>query len=640
MFRRLEALTPTHSPLLNNFRAANGHNMGAFQSDISNIEEGPHTHHVATTHTTITPVNQAKPSPGTKPSYTSRQREAPVAKNELSGSAKREGSGGVRDYKSSVGCFPTTYSPVPPTTTTLSPSYTHPPILSYALQPVLSSAPVSTSSHVHTGQVSGRPTHTWSATPPSSPEMRRAWNVLGVPVRNGGPAGRTSQLGRSPSPAGHSPSPARHSPPPACHSPSPARYSQSPSRHSPSPAGHSLSPAGHSMSPSRGSRPGPEVTASHSEADTIYDNLVVRHPPLAAPSGRAAPTASVTPTITPHPHTASVPPTVTNHPQTTASTYLKANHASPPRVVACSPLLGKPPSPPMQRRASRSPTPTIAWKPSNSHHCVPYYPPPEPQYGGYWVPMWGSSPQLFQSGGGHVYPAYVYSGPPGAVLVEGRSQSCDRLPARPSSPSSPRNGRRSASPWRGGSASPVGLPPPTPDSGRPPRPRRPPHRKSKTVEVGCLGLLAHPPSNTAMPVVVADHTPVPQHSVTFLSSPTSRIPSNQLYIKTLDHHNTPAYHGHINPRLQRVPHISTIPEQNGTPGNESDVNKPRTGQASSPVTQALIDVPISTSLYSSSPLSSPLPVFVKQEHAESSRHKVTYKSSFYKCMKNFLKPIQ
>nr|XP_045623247.1 nascent polypeptide-associated complex subunit alpha, muscle-specific form-like isoform X8 [Procambarus clarkii] len=534
MIRRLEALTPTHTPLLSNFRAANSHNIGAFQADLSNIEERPHTRHVATAHTTVAPVDQPKPSPVANLVPSSVSWTTPTLE------------GGVG------------YSfPDPPTTTQPTPS-AHPPF---------PPAPVSTCAHVHTQRASTRPSQTWAASPPSSPQMRRAWNVIGVPVREIRHKGSPSPGSRSPSPAPHSPSPAARSP----------------------------SPAGRSSSPIEMSQRGLHCGGFHSDSDNIYDNVVVRHPPLAAATVRTAPTASVPPTFTPHPH-----PT------------------TPPRRVPCSSLTGKPPSPPTQRRASRSPTPQTGWKPAgrpSSPHCLPYYHTPDPHYGGCWVPMWGSSPQLFQPGAGPMYPAYVYSGPTGE-MCEGRSHSCDRIPARPSPPPSPRNGRRSASPWRGGSASPIGqVQAPSADcgSGRPPRPRRPPHRRSKTVEVGCLGVLAHPPSSGAMPaVVLADSTQISPHAIAYLpSSPTSRgPPPNQLYMQGFGHQNVPTCHTHTQPRQQCVPHIGTIAEQSGRLGVEACSSRKGTPSPS-----------MMTSLYSPPSLPVPSPVFDRQAHAGSSKHK-------------------
>lgn len=355
-----------------------------------------------------------------------------------------------------------------------------------------------------------------AATPPSSPEMRRAWNVVGVPVR------------------------------------------RSPARGSPSPA-----------------RP-----ASHD--DNIYDNLVVGPGPLAAPR------TSITP-----PAAAAVARRVTRDPR---------------------PLTGKPPSPPTLRRASRSPSPGAAagWTP-------PYC----PAQGGTWVPVWGSSPHLLQAGGSAVY---VYSGGPRPVVCEGRSLSCDRLPTgRPSPPPSPRSGRRSASPC----PLPAHRHSPSPDRGRPPRPRRPPLRKAKTVEVGCLGLVIPQPQPVLAPQATARLAYLPR-----ASSPLAPA-TDAYFIQPADHHSVPTYHKHCYSRQQhRLPNIETIPEQCGKPG-EDYVEGGRSWPCAGP--PATPSLPVACT---SSPSPQPSPACVKQEQADGTKQKVTYKSSFYKCMKNLLRPLQ
>lgn len=575
MVRRLEALTPSPSPLLNTFRAAHAH------PEHLPPEARPHTRHVATAHSTLNSMGQTKstsstsvtthaPTPSATPTHTPSHTptHTPTQRRKVRGGGENPQSVGGQGRaspsapSSAAMIARQVASPRPYTPTAATPT---PP-----------------SPRPQCRQVSGRPLEMGPASPPSSPELRRAWNVVGVPVVS--PSGSCTPSGRSPAPS-----------------------------------------------------PVPRPLPATAEPDCIYDNLVVRQPPLSTPTSRSPPTASIPPTA-----------------QRTgaAAAYRQGPPATPPpRKVTQSPIVGKPPSPPMQRRgASRSPTPPPAWAqqgiPPRAQY-VPYYPPPDAHCGGCWVPVWGSSPQLYQPPGSTpVYPAYVYHAPPAGVICEARSRSCERLPARPSPPSSPRSGRRSASPWRGGSPSPAGArhsPSPDPVSGRPPRPRRPPMRKSKTVEVGCLGVGLQQSSST--PVGGASEpTPLPAHSITYLQGPPAPgVPSNHVYIHALNHQGAPPYRSCSQGRQQHIPSFDTIHEQLGKVAN--GFHEPRASDASAPAAGGSgpgaprAPSPAGSSCNSSS-VSVGSPGVARLEQSQISKPKVTYKSSLYKCMKNLLKPIQ
>lgn len=571
MVRRLEALTPSPSPLLNTFRAAHAH------PEHLPPEARPHTRHVATAHSTLNSMGQTKSTSSTSvtthaptpsatpthtPSHTPTQRRKVRGGGENPQSVGGQGRASPSAPSSAAMIARQVASPRPYTPTAATPT---PP-----------------SPRPQCRQVSGRPPEMGPASPPSSPELRRAWNVVGVPVVS--PSGSCTPSGRSPAPS-----------------------------------------------------PVPRPLPAAAEPDSIYDNLVVRQPPLSTPTSRSPPTASIPPTA-----------------QRTgaAAAHRQGPPATPPpRKVTQSPIVGKPPSPPMQRRgASRSPTPPPAWAqqgiPPRAQY-VPYYPPPDAHCGGCWVPVWGSSPQLYQPPGSTpVYPAYVYHAPPAGVICEARSRSCERLPARPSPPSSPRSGRRSASPWRGGSPSPAGArhsPSPDPVSGRPPRPRRPPMRKSKTVEVGCLGVGLQQSSST--PVGGASEpTPLPAHSITYLQGPPAPgVPSNHVYIHALNHQGAPPYRSCSQGRQQHIPSFDTIHEQLGKVAN--GFHEPRASDASAPAAGGSgpgaprAPSPAGSSCNSSS-VSVGSPGVARLEQSQISKPKVTYKSSLYKCMKNLLKPIQ
>lgn len=578
MVRRLEALTPTPSPLLNTFRAANT------QSGHLPPEARPHTRHVATAHSTLNSMGQTKstsstsvtthaPTPSSTPIHTPSQTpthtptHTPTQQRKLrSGGENPQSVGGQGRASPSVSSAALVARQVS------------------APRPFTPSAstPTPPSPRPQCRQVSGRPPEMGPASPPSSPELRRAWNVIGVPVVS--PTGASTPVGRSPAPS-PVPRPLRSAP---------------------------------------------------AEPDSIYDNLVVRQPPLSTPTSRSTPMASIPPTAQRH-------GTPTAHRQGPPAT-------PPPRKSTQSPIVGKPPSPPTQRRGtSRSPTPPPAWAqqgiPPRAQY-VPYYPSPDAHYGGCWVPVWGSSPQLYQAPGSPpVYPAYVYHGPPAGVICEARSRSCERLPARPSPPSSPRSGRRSASPWRGGSPSPAGArhsPSPDPVSGRPPRPRRPPMRKSKTVEVGCLGVGLQQPSATPMGGQ-SEPTPLPAHSITYLQGPPAPgVPSNHVYIHALNHQGPLPYHKCNQARQQHIPSFDTIHEQHGKVANGfHDPNSTKSNDVSASANSSGVrtPTPVLTSCNSSN-LSVVSPGLSRLEQSEVSKPKVTYKSSLYKCMKNLLKPIQ
>lgn len=575
MVRRLEALTPSPSPLLNTFRAAHAH------PEHLPPEARPHTRHVATAHSTLNSMGQTKstsstsvtthaPTPSATPTHTPSHTptHTPTQRRKVRGGGENPQSVGGQGRaspsapSSAAMIARQVASPRPYTPTAATPT---PP-----------------SPRPQCRQVSGRPPEMGPASPPSSPELRRAWNVVGVPVVS--PSGSCTPSGRSPAPS-----------------------------------------------------PVPRPLPAAAEPDSIYDNLVVRQPPLSTPTSRSPPTASIPPTA-----------------QRTgaAAAHRQGPPATPPpRKVTQSPIVGKPPSPPMQRRgASRSPTPPPAWAqqgiPPRAQY-VPYYPPPDAHCGGCWVPVWGSSPQLYQPPGSTpVYPAYVYHAPPAGVICEARSRSCERLPARPSPPSSPRSGRRSASPWRGGSPSPAGArhsPSPDPVSGRPPRPRRPPMRKSKTVEVGCLGVGLQQSSST--PVGGASEpTPLPAHSITYLQGPPAPgVPSNHVYIHALNHQGAPPYRSCSQGRQQHIPSFDTIHEQLGKVAN--GFHEPRASDASAPAAGGSgpgaprAPSPAGSSCNSSS-VSVGSPGVARLEQSQISKPKVTYKSSLYKCMKNLLKPIQ
>lgn len=575
MVRRLEALTPSPSPLLNTFRAAHAH------PEHLPPEARPHTRHVATAHSTLNSMGQTKstsstsvtthaPTPSATPTHTPSHTptHTPTQRRKVRGGGENPQSVGGQGRaspsapSSAAMIARQVASPRPYTPTAATPT---PP-----------------SPRPQCRQISGRPPEMGPASPPSSPELRRAWNVVGVPVVS--PSGSCTPSGRSPAPS-----------------------------------------------------PVPRPLPAAAEPDSIYDNLVVRQPPLSTPTSRSPPTASIPPTA-----------------QRTgaAAAHRQGPPATPPpRKVTQSPIVGKPPSPPMQRRgASRSPTPPPAWAqqgiPPRAQY-VPYYPPPDAHCGGCWVPVWGSSPQLYQPPGSTpVYPAYVYHAPPAGVICEARSRSCERLPARPSPPSSPRSGRRSASPWRGGSPSPAGArhsPSPDPVSGRPPRPRRPPMRKSKTVEVGCLGVGLQQ-SSSAPVGGASEPTPLPAHSITYLQGPPAPgVPSNHVYIHALNHQGAPPYRSCSQGRQQHIPSFDTIHEQLGKVAN--GFHEPRASDASAPAAGGSgpgaprAPSPAGSSCNSSS-VSVGSPGVARLEQSQISKPKVTYKSSLYKCMKNLLKPIQ
>ncbi|XP_042206536.1 uncharacterized protein LOC121855582 isoform X4 [Homarus americanus] len=529
MVRSLDSLSPTQSPLPNNFRADSSQRVNSFHRDFTNIENLPYTCYADASPS----VNQYKPNPVA--------HQAPTA-TPLSMTAKQPA---MLEKKSRVSQNTHSISTV----------------LDDAFDPSITTRCLSSShsptSRTHRGQASAR---VQGVVSPSTRDTRQAWNTVGVPV---------SEMGQ---------------------------------------------PASRSPSPSLGVRPVSQAAVRHSDPDSIYDNLMVRYSPMAAATSRTTPTANILPATIPHPL-----PNTSYRLQTTPST--------PTRRVIHSPLIGKPPSPPTQRRASRSPTHSSGWKPpdrlGSPHYCpdrpgsphyCPDYPTLNPHYGGCWVPMWGSSPQLCQAGGTHVFPAYIHNGLPGRLIHEGRSHSCDRLPARQSPPPSHLNGRRSASPWRGGSASPVGhrqSPSPECSNGRPPRPRRPPHRKSKTVEVGFLGLAVHPSSTTGITgVVQTDSTTMPLQPRAHLPSPpTSRIPpARQLCMQAVDYHDIPTNDTHIHARQQLNLYTNIIPEQNHKLGDECENSSVKSSSSPAPPTFAAYG-------------SSPSPVFGKQEQAEASKHK-------------------
>ncbi|KAK8402544.1 hypothetical protein O3P69_000746 [Scylla paramamosain] len=293
--------------------------------------------------------------------------------------------------------------------------------------------------------------------PPPSPELQRAWNVVGVPVSSGNYGGRNSPVGSvSPTPLGH-----------------PANY---------------------------------RLGVPRSDPNAIYDNIMLLRHSSQSPI-RPAPAAS-------------------------------------PCLVAHSPVLGKPPSPPQQRRVCRSPSPGQGWvsvSRSASPHCAPcHHHAPNLQHGGCWVPVWGSSPQLCPEGGGHACSGYLYNSPPCAVACGSRSHSCERLPAHPSPPPSPVCGRRSPSPWREGSAPPVShrhSPSPDRPTGRPPRPRRPPHRKAKTVEVGYLGSTSHSPNRAPSPAMATPMYMSASAIMTATSHPGATQPSGTPLYQNLRNHS-------------------------------------------------------------------------------------------------------
>lgn len=168
-------------------------------------------------------------------------------------------------------------------------------------------------------------------------------------------------------------------------------------------------------------------------------------------------------------------------------------------------------------------------------------------------------------------------------------------------------------------------------------------RKSKTVEVGCLGVGLHQASSTPMGGP-SEPTPLPAHSITYLQGPPAPgVPSNHVYIHALNHQGAPLYRSCSQARQQHIPSFDTIHEQLGKVANgfhdpgasrATDVSAggsgPGAARAPSPA--------VSSS--NSSSLSVVSPGVTRLEQSEISKPKVTYKSSLYKCMKNLLKPIQ
>lgn len=370
--------------------------------------------------------------------------------------------------------------------------------------------------------------------PPPSPEMRRAWNVIGVPVSSGHHSGRNS----------------------------PAR---------------SMSPTSSGRLTNHG------LGVSRSDPNAIYDNIRVFQP---------------SPSLTQHPH---------------APAPCRATH---------SPAMGKPPSPPQQRRASRSPSPVQGWVVSRpgSPHCAPCHHAPHGQHGGCWIPVWGSSPQLYPDAGSHYCPSYVYSTPPCAGMCGARSHSCDRIPSQPSPPPSPVCGRRSPSPWRGGSAPPVNhrhSPSPDRTSGRPPRPRRPAHRKAKTVEVGQIGSASPIPAPTCRAPSPLGPTPLYMPASAILSASQSHLGSTQ------------AAGGHVDRRHHGSCSREASPLYQNLRGDYEDVTQAGHGGVW-PAAPTAAAPP-----HPRSPSGADRP-----ELKNDSKPKVTYKTTFYKCMKNLLKPTQ
>ncbi|KAK4320265.1 hypothetical protein Pmani_008874 [Petrolisthes manimaculis] len=513
-----------HSPLVHHFRAAN------ISGDVCVSEYGgqlPHTRHVTSAYTTITGDSQANLS-HTPNSLFIVEDSPPVEQGRSSVRGVSGSKGGVRT------------SPAP-------------------RQPMNCTPKQNPHPHPNSAYNDVRAT-----TPPSSPELRRAWNVVGVPPAPRVDTGRGSPV---------------------------------------------LTRTRHG-------------SGSHSDPDVIYDNLIVRRSPT--------------------------PP----HSSTNLSSRRRFHDPHDP-------VVGKPPSPPMQRRASRSPTPASSSRPS-SPQCLAYHPSQDMRQAGCWVNMWGSSPHLCQEATGtHYYPTCVYNVPPPpppcSLVCGARSHSCDRLPVRPSPPSSPTpynsSGRRSPSPWRSGSASPA--PPgsrhsPSPDrtSGRPPRPRRPPHRKSKTVEVGYLGLTSPPPPPHLTHLPGPPPPTTPTHSsiralsylpVQPLSSTTTTttmcgqsqdrhmMMARQQYNHNMinDHHCVECDNGDVlevgchqqQQHHHHHHHCNTTPCVTPTPYNGPMC-----------LTSPCVTPP---------PLSHPSPV---KELTNGTKHKVTYKSSIYKCMKNLLRP--
>ncbi|XP_071546110.1 uncharacterized protein [Panulirus ornatus] len=297
------------------------------------------------------------------------------------------------------------------------------------------------------------------------------------------------------------------------------------------------------------------MAGGRSSPHGIYDNLVMPAPtprtttvttkPPSPPTYRRT---SYSPSPPPTHRLASRSPSPVTTKPPSPPTHRRASHSpSPPTYWLASrspsPVNTKPPSPPTYRRASRSPSPITGKPPSSATYRAVCRSPS----GRCCVPAWGSTPQLVEACGGA-----------GGRAV--RSHSCDRLPSLAG-----HGGRLAASS----------------EPGRPPRPRRPPFRKAKTVEVGC-GVMSQAP-------------PPPVYVVT----PST---TDKYLVQSV---NLPTYHTHCGHHQHN---IDTIPEQCR---NVECV--PRT--------------------------SSP-PGLIKQDQAHGSKHKVTYKSSFYKCMKNLLRPVQ
>lgn len=371
--------------------------------------------------------------------------------------------------------------------------------------------------------------------PPPSPELRRAWNVVGVPVSSGYHSGRNS----------------------------PAR---------------SVSPT------STGRLTNYGLAAPQSDPNAIYDNIRVVQP------------------LTSHGH---------------------LPHGAPPCRATHSPTMGRPPSPPQQRRATRSPSPAQGWVVSRpgSPHCAPCHHAPPVQHGGCWVPVWGSSPQLCPDGGAHYCPGYVYSSPPCAGMCGSRSHSCDRLPTQPSPPPSPVCGRRSPSPWRGGSAPPVNhrhSPSPDRTSGRPPRPRRPPLRKAKTVDVGRAGSASPVPVPACRAPSPLGPTPLYMPASAILSS----SPSHSGAAQPAGNHSDRAHHGRSSREASPLyQNLRAVHDDATRAGHEGSVWPAAPTVAAAP--------------HARSPSGAD-----KQEMKNGLKPKVTYKTTFYKCMKNLLKPTQ
>lgn len=168
-------------------------------------------------------------------------------------------------------------------------------------------------------------------------------------------------------------------------------------------------------------------------------------------------------------------------------------------------------------------------------------------------------------------------------------------------------------------------------------------RKSKTVEVGCLGVGLQQ-SSPAPVGGASEPTPLPAHSITYLQGPPAPgVPSNHVYIHALNHQGAPPYRSCSQGRQQHIPSFDTIHEQLGKVAN--GFHEPRASDASAPAAGGSgpgaprAPSPAGSSCNSSS-VSVGSPGVARLEQSQISKPKVTYKSSLYKCMKNLLKPIQ